>query len=285
MHFPHTIESDKKTEHTMNRSLIITVILYAVLFTIGGNAEHIVTIYEAHNPEIIEKRIFEILNAERESRGLRPLVYNDDLAGLARIQSTNMLKHKFFSHTDQNGMNPQQRKVLHFPKLMGGVGENIAMHYGASPEEVAVNLMKGWMNSPGHRANILKKSYSHVGVGIAQKDEQYFYGTQVFADLIATLMTEVPATVPFGSEFTLRFKFYGAFPKDQLTVFAHFPDRGARFYLPGGAFYIGNGPCTPVWDGEFFTVTLKLDKGKGRYSIRLGSNGSFYPDGVVIPVE
>ncbi|HQO03216.1 MAG TPA: CAP domain-containing protein [Spirochaetota bacterium] len=269
----------------MNRSLIITVMLCAVLFTIGGNAEHIVTIYEVHNPEIIEKRIFEILNEERKSRGLQPLVYNTDLAGLARIQSTNMLKHNFFSHTDQNGMNPQQRKVRYFPKLMGGVGENIAMHYGTSPEEVAVNLMKGWMNSPGHRANILKKSYSHVGVGITQKDAQYFYGTQVFADLIATLETEIPATVPFGSEFTLRFKFHGVFPKEQLTVFAHFPDRRARFYLPGGAFYIGNGPCTPVWDGEYFTVTLKLDKGKGGYSIRLGSNGSFYPDGVLIPVE
>lgn len=269
----------------MKRTIISSGILCMLLTAASVTADTIVTIYEVYNPEKIEKRIYEILNEERTSRGLLPLVYNNDLAKLARIQSENMFTHRFFSHTDHKGMDPRQRKVMYFPKLMGGVGENIAMHYGSSAEEAARNLMKGWMNSPGHRANILKRTYSHVGVGVVQKDAQYFYGTQVFADLIASLETDVPATVPFGTELSLRFRFLGPFPKEQLTVFADFPDRSAKVFISGGRYYAGGGPCIPVWDGEFFTITLKLDKGKGRYSVKFGKNGSFYPDGVVIQVE
>lgn len=269
----------------MKRTLIITGILFAMLFSIQGNAERTVIMIRLFNSEKIEKRIFELMNKERTSRGLSALVYHNDLAELARIQSQNMNRHNFFSHTDHNGMGPQQRKVKHFPKLMGGIGENIAMHYGSTEEEIAVNLMTGWMNSPGHRANILREKYSYVGVGIEQKDAQYVYGTQVFGELTASLETEIPPKVPFGTDITLRFKFLGTFPKERLYVHTQFPDRSARFPMPDGSYYTGGGPLSPAWDGEHFTITLKLDKGKGRYTVMFGKDGSYYPDGVMIQVE
>jgi uncharacterized protein YkwD len=233
---------------------------------------------------LIENLILDKLNAERKCRDLAPLVKHDSLTQLARIQSENMVKYNFFSHTDQNGYAPQQRQIYYFPRLCGGIGENIAYDYGATNEDVAENLIKSWMSSSGHRANILRTSYSHAGIGIVQKGEQ-FYATQVFGDLIASLETEIPELIPYGSEITLRFKYESVFPKEQLTVFTVFPDKSLKFCLPDGMCYTGVGPCTPVWDGERFLITLKLDRGKGIYNIQLGRNGKLYLDGVKIKVE
>src|SRR3990172_8139152 len=97
----------------------------------------------------IERQIFELTNKERKARGLEPLTFNSSLAELAHIQSHNMLKHGFFSHTDHQGRSPGDRKDIYFPKLLGGVGENIAYIYGISPKELAQKFMEEWMNSPG----------------------------------------------------------------------------------------------------------------------------------------
>ncbi len=246
-----------------------------------GTAQTTVTIVELLDTEKIESLVFERINAERTQRGLQSLKRHGDLAMLARTHSGNMVRHNFFSHRDHEGMNPQQRCARYFPRLVAAVGENIASHYGASPEEVAGSLMTGWMNSPGHRANILSGKYSHVGVGVVQKD-LHFYATQAFGELFASLESDVPGSVEFGSEIALRFRYEGAFPRERLTVFTTFPDRNARFFLPNGSFYTGSAPLTPLWDGDFFTVKLKLDRGRGRYTINFGKDGRYYPDGVVV---
>jgi uncharacterized protein YkwD len=195
-----------------------------------GTAHTTITIVELLDTEKIESLVFDRINAERTQRGLQPLKKHGDLAKLARMHSGNMVRHNFFSHHDHEGMNPQQRCRRYYPKLLVAVGENIACHYGASPEEVAESLMTGWMNSPGHRANILKGKYSHVGVGVVQKDT-HFYATQAFGELFATLESDVPRSVEFGSEIALRFRYEGVFPRERLTVFASFPDRSARFFF------------------------------------------------------
>lgn len=228
----------------------------------------------------VEQEIFRIVNEERAKNGLDPYRYDDRLADLARIHSQNMKNNSFFSHNDHLGMNPSQRKQKFYPQLLGGIGENIASHYGPTEEQVARNFMTSWMNSPGHRANILSSKYSHIGVGVVDKGGGQYLATQNFSDAAARLMGDLPREVAFGSEVSLKFQFMGKFPKDKITIFVHFPDRSARYYIKSGAFYTGVGLYEPVWEGETFTLNIKCDKGRGVYRITMGSYGSYYPEGI-----
>ena len=118
-----------------------------------------------------EQSVFEIVNDEREKAGRNPLQWCDGLAELARAHSNDMCDRGFFSHVNPEGENPTARgRAGHagshtfdpiVPSPYRGIGENIAMGQ-RSPEEV----MNAWMNSSGHRANILNGGYTHIGVGI-----------------------------------------------------------------------------------------------------------------------
>lgn len=234
----------------------------------------------------IEDEIFRIVNVERTKVKLDELRYDQKLADMARIHSGNMVKLNFFSHTGKDGTSPQQRKSIYYKELLGGIGENIAYNYGNSEVEIAQNLMTAWMNSTGHRANILSKKYSHIGVGIAISDSGAIYGTQNFSDSQARYMGSLPIEVGYGDTAKLKFEFLGKFPKDQLTIFVHFPDRTARHYIKGGSYYTGSGHFLPIWeDDNIFYLEIPFDKGKGIYKITMGSYGSFYPEGLNIDVR
>ncbi|OHD54199.1 MAG: hypothetical protein A2Y33_12910 [Spirochaetes bacterium GWF1_51_8] len=236
----------------------------------------------------IEEKVFEIVNMEREDAGLEPYEYHDILAELALYHSENMIEFDFFSHTDNKGMSPGQRKNKLFPEIIGGIGENIAYNYGASEDEIAENLMTQWMNSPGHKANILSTKYSHIGVGVAAVDKDgftYYYATQNFGDLMGELLTISPSQPKYNDTAEFTFDFLGNFEKKRLTVFVSFPDKNAKYQMPDGSYYTGTGKMTLKWKGDKFSFTLKLDKGKGVYKIMMGKDGSFYPEGYEIKVK
>lgn len=262
------------------RKEFLAVILSVFLLPLFSSADD----RPSPDPAGIKKAVFELTNAEREKRGLPRFIMNMELADLALIHSRNMATHNFFSHTDHENLTPSGRKQKYHPGLLGGIGENIAYGYGYTESTVADKLIQMWMNSPGHRANILRKNYSHMGVGIYRNGNRY-YATQVFGTLVARLSDKLPATVPFGSELKIRFSFLGMFPKEKLTVFVHFPDRNARFYTKSGSFYTGVGPHEPEWDGENFSITIKFNKGRGPYRITMGSRGRFYPEGISIRAQ
>ena len=118
--------------------------------------------------EQLEQTVLCLVNRERTSRGMSRLRSNDRLASAARKHSRDMESRKFFSHDSPGG-----RSVLDRVKRAGYrggsrglfVGENIAWGSGsyATPEEI----VEGWMNSPGHRANILRREFNEIGVGVA----------------------------------------------------------------------------------------------------------------------
>jgi uncharacterized protein YkwD len=233
----------------------------------------------------MERLVLQKVNNERSKKRLSKYGHSDELAKLAGIHSGNMIKHKSFSHVDHNGMNSSQRKMNYFPQLFAGAtGENIAYVFGKTEEQVAKTLMTRWMSSSGHRGNILSKDYSHIGIGIKQKGA-YLYATQVFADLVAIMVTELSEVVPYGSEQQIKFKFLGNFPKEKITIFVHFPDKTARFYTKGRSYFQGYGSYQPRWNGEYFTITVKFDKGTGTYNLTLGKHGTYYPDGLKILVK
>jgi len=108
-------------------------------------------------PSEFELEVFRLVNIEREKEGLAPLQYAYDLQLLADIRADECIE--YFSHTRPDGRLCFSVFEDHGIPLMAG-GENIAL-YHSSPEEV----VDGWMNSPGHRANILYPDYTTIVVG------------------------------------------------------------------------------------------------------------------------
>ncbi len=126
----------------------------------------------------IERRAFDLVNDERRTRGLQPLRWVDLAADVARRHSENMARLNFFSHYDLDGRKPSERASLMGLTDWRRIGENIAWLRGH--EDPAVRVVQGWMNSPGHRENILDTRYRESGMGLAVSPEGKFYFTQLF---------------------------------------------------------------------------------------------------------
>jgi uncharacterized YkwD family protein len=121
-----------------------------------------------------QKRVIDLVNKERAAAGLKALSENTQLDKVATLKSEDMAKLGYFSHTSPTYGSPFDM-LKQFGISYTAAGENIA--YGQStPEEV----MNGWMNSPGHRANILNANYTQIGVGIAKKPNGQLVWTQTF---------------------------------------------------------------------------------------------------------
>lgn len=130
--------------------------------------------------EEVEQLIFELCNEERESEGLEPFEYSDDMAELAEYHSQNMVDYDFFDHTDHQGNSMSARWEIVCPDVSwSSIAENIAMNYGDTEEEIAGNFVDSWMDSPGHRANILGDD-TYIGVGVVGDGTGYYYATQCF---------------------------------------------------------------------------------------------------------
>ncbi|MFF4474994.1 CAP domain-containing protein [Streptomyces sp. NPDC001599] len=115
-----------------------------------------------------------LTNRERAGAGLPALAVDARLTAAAQAHSADMVTRDFYSHTDPDGGKPWDRAAAAGADRRT-VGENIACGQ-RSPAEV----VEGWMNSPGHRANILKADFTHIGVGLAGGGRAGTYWTQLF---------------------------------------------------------------------------------------------------------
>ncbi|MHC1694266.1 MAG: SafA/ExsA family spore coat assembly protein [Eubacteriales bacterium] len=133
-----------------------------------------INIPEASSLSAYEAEVVRLTNIERTNRGLGALTTDWQLARVARYKSTDMINKNYFSHTSPTYGSPFQM-MSSFGLKYSSAAENIA--YGQkTPREVVT----AWMNSAGHRANILSGSYSHIGVGAAKKSNGTLYWTQMF---------------------------------------------------------------------------------------------------------
>ena len=127
----------------------------------------------------IEQMIFNKVNEERAKAGVAPLSYSNTMQKYARIKSEDMGVRKYFSHEDPNG------QLITAKMKADGVsynawGENIAYLGGYSGDSnIANQFMTNWMNSSGHRANILSPNFTSIGVGVYKIGNTY-YATQEF---------------------------------------------------------------------------------------------------------
>lgn len=118
-----------------------------------------------------ESEVIRLVNEIRQQNGLRPLAANWELSRVARYKSQDMRDNGYFSHNSPTYGTPFQM-LSAFGLSYRTAGENIAKGY-ASPQAV----VNGWMNSSGHRANILNASYTQIGVGYVSGGN---YWTQLF---------------------------------------------------------------------------------------------------------
>lgn len=118
-----------------------------------------------------ETEVIRLVNEIRVQNGLKPLTANWELSRVARYKSQDMVDNRYFSHTSPTYGTPFQM-IKAFGLSYRTAGENIA--YGQRTPQAVVNA---WMNSSGHRANILNSSYTQIGVGYVANGH---YWTQMF---------------------------------------------------------------------------------------------------------
>ena len=120
-----------------------------------------------------EKLAFDLLNADRAKNGLAPLKLNSQLTKLGENYAKDMIQRNFFAHTDPDGKSPFDRMAKAGISYKSA-GENLAINTNVTTAETA------FMNSSGHRANILNSSYTDVGVGVAYDSKGSAYVVQEF---------------------------------------------------------------------------------------------------------
>ena len=168
----------------MNAKKIISIITASAIITTAGlsttaiKEENNLLISSAalsyENPELAEyaKQVAILVNRERSSYGLQPLKYSPLLSEAANVRSSELRKN--FSHTRPNGTSCFT-VLKEFDISYFSAAENIA--YGQRTPEIVMNA---WMNSSGHRANILSKNVEYIGVGVVYSNGIYYW-TQLFA--------------------------------------------------------------------------------------------------------
>ena len=118
-----------------------------------------------------EQEVVRLVNAQRAQNGLKPLAENWELSRVARYKSADMASRRYFSHESPTYGSPYQM-MRSFGISFRSAGENIA--YG---QRTPAAVVAAWMNSSGHRANILNSSYTQIGVGYHEAGN---YWTQMF---------------------------------------------------------------------------------------------------------
>ena len=128
----------------------------------------------------VEAAIVEMTNEIRRRYGFPVFLEDEVCRDAARGHSADMLNRNYFSHTDPQGRTLKERLPANFAARQWA--ENIWTGKGYDPRQVrylAQVIMAGWMNSQGHRENILAPGYTHLGVGVMAKNQE-ITATQVF---------------------------------------------------------------------------------------------------------
>ena len=115
----------------------------------------------------VEQEVVKLVNAERAKEGLPALKEDWELSRVAKYKSQDMHDKNYFDHTSPTYGTPFTM-MKNFGITYKSAGENIA-----KGQQSATEVVNAWMNSAGHRANILNKNYTHIGVGFV-KDGNYW---------------------------------------------------------------------------------------------------------------
>lgn len=156
----------------------------------------------------VERAILDATNRQRMRRGLQPIAWEGDLTRIARDYSRQLVGRHRLEHRDASGKGPSDRVAQQHRRLVGLVGENLAAFSGDWPEDpvdLADELVEGWMQSPGHRRNLLRQDYTHLGVGLWTAGSE-LRATQLFAAVHTYLVADLPLSIRRGDSLSLQFE-------------------------------------------------------------------------------
>ncbi|SDL32223.1 uncharacterized protein, YkwD family [Paenibacillus sp. OK060] len=105
-----------------------------------------------------EQQVLDLVNQERAKTGLSSLSRNEELSNVAMVKAQDMYNNSYFDHNSPTHGSPFDM-MKEFGITYNTAGENIA-----KGQTTPTQVMKEWMNSPGHKANILNNSYTHIGI-------------------------------------------------------------------------------------------------------------------------
>lgn len=123
----------------------------------------------------MEREVFDLANTFRKEKGVKTLAWNDTIAKAARLHSEDMAERNYFDHTNPDGKSAGDRMAAQGAGSFRTWGENIAAGFTD-----AIDAHYGWVNSSGHRANMLNEAFSTLGVGVADGGDYGIYFTQNF---------------------------------------------------------------------------------------------------------
>ncbi|MBI4550755.1 MAG: CAP domain-containing protein [Candidatus Latescibacteria bacterium] len=167
--------------------------------------------------EDVENLILTLTNDVRRQHGLPALLPEETLRLIARGHSDDMLTRRFFAHVNPDGQNAADRIALQHRRLIGVTGENIWSGSGyviTNRRQLAETIIDGWMQSPGHRENILRREYTHLGVGVSVRNCE-IRATQNFAAVRAYVNWAIPQKVGKGGLLNLSIT---SFPASEASA-------------------------------------------------------------------
>jgi uncharacterized YkwD family protein len=123
-----------------------------------------------------EQKVVQLVNVERQKAGLQPLKLDSEISNVARAKSKDMANNNYFAHQSPT-YGSAGDMLTKFGIRWSAWGENIA-----SGQRTPESVVTAWMNSEGHRANIMSPNFSRIGVGYVTNSGGTPYWTQVFAD-------------------------------------------------------------------------------------------------------
>lgn len=150
------------------------------------------------DPEF-ERTLLDLNNIFRRREGLSPLAWDDGLARAARAHAADVAVTEVFDHLTREGYSPAGRIGLLARDLVGAPGENIAMRLNASGAVRPDQIMGQWRTSPGHRANLLARGFTHVGYGVLRQGPRVI-AVGAYAEVAARLAGPAPLRVRSSDE-------------------------------------------------------------------------------------
>ncbi len=133
-----------------------------------------------------ESGIHDAVNEIRREHEVDQLSFNEEIADIARAHSEDMAEREYFSHYSPEGDGPGDRMSTFYPQSCRMVGENIASVAGSQTnaiDEQVDQIVSGWMNSPGHRENLLREAFDEQGIGVAIINDDRVIATQKFCSI------------------------------------------------------------------------------------------------------
>ncbi len=189
-------------------------------------------------------------NGFRAGQGLRLLVRHEGLDLAARAHAADLLHRRYFEHASPEGFTSVERVGLLARRFIGLAGENIVEVQGGPPS-TAADLSELWRGSPGHRSNMLRPTYTHIGIGVVRSGDRTI-GAVAFGQTFAQLAEPLAFRVGDGSALA---GLLGA-SDPPVRGYALEPVGGGRQI---GPFWLGDPPQAPERSGVYVLKPYMAD--------------------------